>query len=136
MLCCNGQSGEIIENLNSKKNICLTKGIIIHLSTVIQSAALYSVCAGNIRRGNMYALSRELCSPAAVAERNRETFSPVFVHLHKSFGGSGRTDNCDNDFTNKVDFLQCKYADNNGKLKSSIDMRLSDENRHDCLRII
>jgi len=59
-----------IENLNSKKKHMsgITKGIIIHLSIVIQSAALYSVCVGNIRRGNMYALSRELCSPAAVAE--------------------------------------------------------------------
>lgn len=81
----------------------VTKGIIIHLSIVIQSTALYSVCAGNIRRGNMYALSRELCSPAAVTERNGgNAFSPVFVHLHKSFGGRGRTKNCDNDFTNNV----------------------------------
>jgi len=104
LLCCNGQSDEIIENLNSKKKHMsgVTKGIIIHLNIVIQSAALYNVCAGNIRRGNMYALSRELCSPAAVAERNRETFSPVFVHLHKSFGGRGRTKNCDNDFTHNV----------------------------------
>jgi len=57
----------------------------------MQSGALYGVCLGNSRRG-MNALSRELCSAAAVAGRIMQG-DDVFAHVRACFGGNGWTKN-------------------------------------------